>query len=67
MGCQSYPDHGLLIGAIVHLLDQIRIDADEAEEAGAMLEATELYKVGRYMSACSRPPHCVDTMGSSWS
>jgi hypothetical protein len=30
MGCQSEPNHGLLIGAIVHLLDILTVDAQEA-------------------------------------
>ena len=42
MGCQSVPNNGLLMGVIVHLLDLIRIDAEEAEEAGAVLEANKL-------------------------
>jgi hypothetical protein len=49
MGCQSDPNHGLLMGAIVHLLDLIKIDAEEAEEAEAALEANELWKVGVYV------------------
>jgi hypothetical protein len=49
MGCQSDPNHGLLMGVIVHLLDLIKIDAEEAEEAGAALEANELWKVGAYV------------------
>ena len=49
MGCQSDPNHGLLMGAIVHLLDLIRIDAEEAEETGAVLEANKLWKVGSYL------------------
>jgi hypothetical protein len=49
MGCQSDPNHGLLMGAIVHLLDLIRIDADEAEEARAVLVANELWKGEAYV------------------
>ncbi len=37
------------MGAIVHLLDLIRINAEEAEEAGAVLEANELWKGGAYV------------------
>jgi hypothetical protein len=37
------------MGAIVHLLDLIRIDADEAEEAGSVVEANELWKGGAYV------------------
>ena len=49
MGCQSDPNHGLLMGAIVHLLDLIRIDAEEAEEAGSVVEGNELWKGGAYV------------------
>jgi hypothetical protein len=49
MGYQSDLSHGLLTGAIVHLLDLIRIDAEEAEEAGAALEANKLWKVVMYV------------------
>ena len=49
MGCQLNPNHGLLMGAIVHLLDLIRIDAEEAEEARAVLEVNELWKGGAYV------------------
>jgi hypothetical protein len=49
MGCQSDPNHGLLMGAIVHLLNLIKIVAEEAEEAGAALEANKLWKVGAYV------------------
>jgi hypothetical protein len=49
MGCQSDPNHGLLIGAIVHLLALMSSDAEEAKEAGFMAEADELWKVGAYV------------------
>jgi len=49
MGCQSDPNHGLLMGAIVHLLALMRSDAEEAKEAVSMAEADELWKVGVYM------------------
>ena len=49
MGCQLNPNHGLLMGAIVHLLDLIRIDAEEAEEARAVLEANKLWKGRAYV------------------
>jgi hypothetical protein len=49
MGCQSDPNHGLLMKKIVHLLKLIRIDAEEAEEAGAALEANKIWKVGTYV------------------
>jgi len=37
------------MGAIVHFLDLIRIDAEEAEEAISLLEANELWKGGAYV------------------
>jgi hypothetical protein len=49
MGCQSDPNHRLLIGAVVHMLALLRADAEEAEEAGSMLEANELWRVGTYV------------------
>jgi hypothetical protein len=48
MGCQSEPNHGLLMGAIVHLLEILSVDAQEAEESGLELEANELWKAGAY-------------------
>ena len=48
MGCQSEPNHGLLIGAIVHLLEILSVDAQEAEESGLELEANDLWKAGAY-------------------
>jgi hypothetical protein len=48
MGCQSRPNHGLLIGAIVHLLTLLSVDAQEAEESGMEMEANELWKAGTY-------------------
>jgi len=48
MGCQSEPNHGLLIGAIVLLLEILSVDAQEAEESGLELEANELWKAGAY-------------------
>jgi hypothetical protein len=41
MGCQSDPNHGLLMEAIVHLLILIKEDAEEEEE-GSTLDANEL-------------------------
>jgi hypothetical protein len=49
MGCQSQPNHGLLMGAIVHLLDLIAEDAREVERLGAIAAANELWKVGSYV------------------
>jgi len=49
MGCQSQPNHGLLIGAIIRLLELMREDADEATRMVAVAEANELWKVGAYV------------------
>ncbi len=49
MGCQSNPNHGLLIGAIVHLLGLIKADAEEAEEEGPLVDANKLWKIGTYI------------------
>ncbi len=49
MGCQSQPNHGLLIGVIVHLLKLIKVDAWEAKEAGYVMAANELWKIGAYV------------------
>ena len=56
MGCQSQPNHGLLIGAIIRLLDFIDEDAKEAVRVDAIVEANELWKVGAYV--------CVLTVAS---
>jgi hypothetical protein len=49
MGCQSQPNHGLLVGAIVHLLALIDEDAKEAEGLGMRADANKLWKVGAYV------------------
>jgi hypothetical protein len=49
MGSQAEPNHGLLIGAIVHMLSLIAEDAREAEEAGFATDANDLWKVGAYV------------------
>jgi hypothetical protein len=49
MGSQSQPNHGLLIGAIVHLLKLIEMDAQEADEAGSFTVTNKLWKVGTYI------------------
>jgi hypothetical protein len=49
MGCQSQPNHSLLIGTIVHLLELINKDAKEAELLGDSAGANELWKVGAYI------------------
>ncbi len=48
MGCQSKPNHGLLIGAIIHLLTILSVNAQDAEESGLELEANKLWKAGTY-------------------
>jgi hypothetical protein len=58
MGCQSQPNHGLLIGAIVYLLDLMAEDAREAERLGLRSDANELWKVGAYV--------CTLTAASLW-
>jgi hypothetical protein len=49
MGCQSNPDHGLLVGAIVHMLELIKADAVEAEEEGLLMDTNKMWKVGAYI------------------
>jgi hypothetical protein len=49
MGSQSQPNHGLLIGAVVHLLDLMETGAREAWETGLIAEANELWKKGAYI------------------
>ena len=49
MGSQLQPNHGLLIGAIIRLLDLIDEDAKEATRLDSVLEANELWKVGAYI------------------
>jgi hypothetical protein len=50
MSCQSDPNHGLLMGAIVHLLGLMKANAEEEEELGLELDTNELWKVGAYDS-----------------
>ena len=49
MGSQAEPDHGLLVGAIVHLLSLMEMDARDAEESESYVDANELWKVGAYV------------------
>ena len=49
MGFQSRPNHGLLMGAITHLLGLIELDASEAEALGSVEAANELWKIGAYI------------------
>ncbi len=51
MGCQLQPNHGLLVGAIVHLLALIDKDAKEAKHLGLKTDANELWKLGAYVCA----------------
>jgi hypothetical protein len=58
MGCQSQPNHGLLMGAMVHLLDLIAEDAREAERLGAIAAANKLWKVGSYVCVLTAASLC---------
>jgi hypothetical protein len=49
MGCQSQSNHGLLIGAVIHLLKLIGDDAKEADASGSIKMANELWKIGAYV------------------
>ncbi len=49
MGCQSQPNHGLLVGAILHLLALINEDAKEAKHLGLKTDTNELWKLGAYV------------------
>jgi hypothetical protein len=53
MGCQSQPNHGLLIGAIVHLLALMAEDARKVERLGLHSDANELWKIGAYVCTLS--------------
>jgi hypothetical protein len=70
MGCQSDPNHGLLMGAIVHLLGLMKADAEEAEEFGLELDANKLWKVGAYVcvltAASLRGHESWWVLGSTW-
>ena len=46
MGCQAQPNHGLLIGVIVYLLDLVSEDAQVAEQLNCATDANELWKIG---------------------
>jgi hypothetical protein len=69
MGSQLQPNHGLLIGAIVHLLKLIEMDTQEADEAGSFAVANKLWKVGTYIcvltltSLCGHKGFCLDLAG----
>jgi hypothetical protein len=49
MGCQSDPDHGLLISAIVHMLRLIKADAEEAEDEGSLVGENKMWKIDAYI------------------
>ncbi len=49
MGSQSQLNHGLLIGALVYLLDLMETDTREAWETGSIAEANKLWKIGAYI------------------
>ena len=49
MGPQSQPNHGLFIGAIVHLLALMEADTREAWETGLIAEGDELWKIEAYV------------------
>ena len=49
MGCQAQPNHSLLIGVIVYLLDLMSKDAREAERLNCATNANELWKIGAYI------------------
>jgi hypothetical protein len=49
MGCQSDPDHGLLVGVIVHMLKLIKSNVAEAKEEGLSMDANKMWKVGAYI------------------
>ena len=58
MGSQAQPNPGLLVGAIVHLLNLIKMDAREAEESNTLLLANELWKVGAYVCVLTAASLC---------
>jgi hypothetical protein len=58
MGCQSQPNHGLLMGAIVYLLELIAADAREAELMGSDPDANEVWKVGAYVCVLTTASLC---------
>ncbi len=45
------PDHGLLVGVIVHMLELIKSNAAEAEEERLLMDANKMWKVGAFISA----------------
>jgi hypothetical protein len=58
MGCQSQPNHGLLMGAIVHLLELVAEDTMEAERLGSAAGLNELWKVGAYVRVLTAVSLC---------
>ena len=49
MGSQAQPDHAVQMGALVHLLNLIKGDAQCAEDVGFVSDANYLWKVGAYL------------------
>ena len=49
MGSQAQPDQAVRVGAIVHLLNLIKSDAQCAEDTGYAADASYLWKVGAYV------------------
>lgn len=49
MGSQAQPDQAVRVGAIVHLLHLLKLDAQCAEDMGYAADANYLWKVGAYV------------------
>ena len=49
MGSQAQPDQAVRVGAVVHLLQLIKSDAQSAEDSGYGVDASYLWKVGAYV------------------
>jgi hypothetical protein len=49
MGSQAQPDHAVQMGALVHLLNLMKGDAQCAEDIGFVSDANYLWKVGAYL------------------
>jgi hypothetical protein len=45
MGCQYDRNHGLLMGAIIHMLGLIRADAEEVKEGKSWVDTNKLWKL----------------------
>ena len=53
MGLQAQPDHAVQMGALVHLLNLIKVDAQCAEDVGFVSDANYLWKMGAYLCVLS--------------